>query len=83
MELLRKQSNISPDQEAPEICVRGKDLYQLADAANLLAKSEDNGSNYDFFTKHLDIEHPDINDFIVGIVGTFGIFVHLWHIKYF
>ena len=47
LELLRKKALASPESNDPEICVRGRDLYQLADASNLLAKSEDGASNFE------------------------------------
>ena len=60
LEMLRKNQNVDGvDQADLENCVRGRDLYQLADATNLLAQSEeDDGTVKDFIN---DID-PDLSE---------------------
>ena len=45
LELIRKKADTTPEDEDPELCFKGRDIYEFADTANLLAKSDENCSN--------------------------------------
>ena len=57
--MIRKnQTADGTDQNDADNCVRGRDLYQMADAAELLAQSEDDVSAQNFINE-ID---PDLSD---------------------
>lgn len=62
MELLRKKHDETPDEQNPEICMRGRDLYAMADTANLLAKSDDYCSLEIDTAQNRDMEFPAFKD---------------------
>ena len=62
LEMLRKISNTDGvDYTDLESCIRGRDLYQLADATELLAPSEEENGSVNDFVKGIDagLSDPD------------------------